>query len=305
MADSEHIFTVDLEEYFQAHALSNIIGRSEWDYLPPRAEKSTGKLLDFLDGRDIDATFFVLGWVADRYPDLIREIADRGHEVASHGWSHHRIDTLSREEFRSEVRRSKALLEDLAGREVRGFRAPSFSLVPGTEWAMEVLAEEGYEYDSSLYPVRRPGYGYPGASRDPFRVDTSAGPVLELPPATVSFAGVPLPAGGGAYFRHLPYGLTSSALREMEDREVPGVFYVHSWEIDEHMPRLPVGFIPEWRHYGRVDRMMDRLHRLADDFSFTSIEKRYQLESIDDLPDSESRHGLTIPRSQPVRERVG
>lgn len=305
MVDASHIFTVDLEEYFQAHALSNVIGRSEWDYLPPRAEKSTGVLLDFLDEREIEATFFVLGWVADRNPDLIREIADRGHEVASHGWSHHRADHLSREEFRSEARRSKELLEDLTGRAVRGYRAPSFSLVPGTEWALEVLAEEGYAYDSSVYPVRRPGYGYPGVSRNPFRVETPAGSILELPPATLTVAGLPLPAGGGAYFRHLPYSLTSGALRQMEEREVPGVFYVHSWEVDEHMPRLPVGFIPEWRHYGRVDRMLERLHRLADDFAFTSIERRYQLDVLDDLPDTESGHGISFTRNESLRQRVG
>ena len=306
MSETAHIFTVDLEEYFQAHALGNVIGRSEWDYLPPRAEKSTGNLLDFLDECGIQATFFVLGWVADRNRALVREIADEGHEIASHGWSHHRVDRLSPEEFRSEVRRSKSLLEELTGRKVRGFRAPSFSFVPGTEWAMEILAEEGYQYDSSIYPVRRPGYGYPGASTEPFRVDTPAGAILELPPATLDVAGFSVPAGGGAYFRHLPYALTSGALRQMEERGVPGVFYVHSWEIDEHMPRLPVGFIPEWRHYGRIGRMMDRLHRLADEFEFTSVEQRYRLDLLDDLPDSEPSHdGTSLPRRQTIRERVG
>lgn len=289
MDDSAHIFTVDLEEYFQAHALSSVIGRSEWDYLPPRAERSVGDMLEFLDEREIEATFFVLGWVAERYPDLVREIAERGHEVASHGCSHRRVDQLSREEFRDEVVRSRALLEELSGQPVRGFRAPSFSLVPGTEWALEVLAEEGYEYDSSVYPVRRPGYGYPGASRDPFRVETSAGPVLELPPATVSLAGVPVPAGGGAYFRHLPYALTSGALREMEARNAPGVFYVHSWEIDENMPRLPVGFFPEWRHYGRIGRMLGRLDRLTEEFNFTSVEQAFSLDSEGDPSDQKQR----------------
>ena len=305
MADASHIFTVDLEEYFQAHALGDVIGQSEWEYLPPRAEKSTEMLLEFLDGRQIEATFFVLGWVAERNPDLVREIADRGHEVASHGWSHNRVDQLSREEFRSEIRRSKELLEKLSGRPVHGFRAPSFSVVPGTEWAFEVLAEEGYEYDSSVYPVRRPGYGYPGASREPFRVETEAGSLLELPPATLTVAGIPLPAGGGAYFRHLPYELTSHALRQSADGGAPGIFYVHSWEIDEHMPRLPVGFFSEWRHYGRVDRMLERLHRLADDFDFTSIERHYQLESPDDLPKTESHDGLSLHHRDLVRERVG
>lgn len=305
MTDTTHIFTVDLEEYFQAHALGNVIGRSEWEYLPPRAEKSTGVLLDFLDERGFEATFFVLGWVADRNRELIREIAERGHEVASHGWTHHRADQLSPEEFRSEVRRSKGLLEELTGRPVRGFRAPSFSFVPGTEWAMEILAQEGFSYDSSIYPVRRPGYGYPGASTDPFRVDTAAGSMLEFPPATLKVAGVPLPAGGGTYFRHPPYELTASALRQNGGRDVPAVFYLHSWEIDEHMPRLPVGPIQELRHYGRIDRMLDRLHRLADEFTFTSVEQRYQLNDVDDMPDSEPNHGLSFSRRQSIRTRVG
>lgn len=305
MADTAHIFTVDLEEYFQAHALGNVIGRSEWEYLPPRAEKSTRVLLDFLEERGFEATFFVLGWVADRNRELIEEIAGRGHEVASHGWTHHRVDQLSPEEFRSEVRRSKELLEELTGRPVRGYRAPSFSLVPGTEWAMEILAQEGFVYDSSVYPVRRPGYGYPGASTDPFRVDTASGSILELPPATLKVAGMALPAGGGAYFRHLPYELTSSALRQNGERDVPGVFYIHSWEIDEHMPRLPVGLIQELRHYGRIDRMLDRLDRLADEFNFTSVEQRYQLDHVSDLSVSKPSHDFSSPDRQSIRERVG
>lgn len=283
--ESAHLFTVDVEEYFQVHVFDRCVDRAEWDVLPSRVELSTRKLVDILQPHGIRGTFFVLGWIAERQPDLVREIADAGHEVASHGWGHRRVTDLSREEFREDVRSSKALLEEIIGAPVHGYRAPSFSLVPGTEWALEVLAEEGYRYDSSIFPIRRIGYGYPGACPVPHFVDVSGGELLELPPATYRAAGLSLPAAGGAYFRHLPYALTRGGFRQLEEHGASGVFYIHSWEVDEYQPQLPVSWLRRLRHYGGLDRMPARLDRLFRDFEFTSVARRFGLDGGDPAPE--------------------
>lgn len=285
-AETSHIFTVDVEEYFQVHAFDGYVDRAEWAYLPSRVELSTRKLLDQLERHGVYGTFFVLGWVAERHTGLVRDIADAGHEVASHGWEHRRITELSPERFREDVGRSKELLEDITGGPVRGFRAPSFSLVPGTEWALDVLAEEGYRYDSSVFPIRRVGYGYPGACPVPHLVDGASGSLLELPLTTYDVGGITLPAAGGAYLRHLPYFLTRNGFRQMEDRGAPGVFYLHSWEVDEHQPRLPVSWLGRIRHYRGLDRMTRRLDRLLGDFDFTSVARRYGFGSNGSDPQS-------------------
>jgi len=275
---TEHVFTVDLEEYFQVHVFEGYVDRAEWEALPSRVELSTRKLLNILELHGIRGTFFVLGWIADRHPDVVNEIYAAGHEIASHGWGHRRITDLSPEEFRVEIRRSKAVLEDLTGEPVLGYRAPSFSLVPGTEWALEILAEEGYRYDSSIFPIRRLGYGYPGACPVPHFVHGSTGSLLELPPTTLEAGGLTLPAAGGAYFRHLPYALTHNGFRQMEKRGASGVFYVHSWEVDEYQPRLPVSLLRKIRHYRGLERMPARLDRLFRDFEFTSVARRFGFE---------------------------
>lgn len=280
-----HLFTVDVEEYFQVHVFDGCVDRAEWDVLPSRVELATRKLLDILAPHGVRGTFFVLGWIAERHPGLVREIAEAGHEIGSHGWGHKRITDLSREEFREDVRRSKAVLEEIIGSPIYGYRAPSFSLVPGAEWALEVLAEEGYRYDSSIFPIRRLGYGYPGACPVPHYVDGSNGGLLELPPATFETAGLTLPAAGGAYFRHLPYPLTRSGFRQLSERGASGVFYIHSWEVDEYQPRLPVSWLGRIRHYRGLDRMPARLDRLFRDFEFTSVARRFKLDG--DEPDTE------------------
>jgi polysaccharide deacetylase family protein (PEP-CTERM system associated) len=213
----------------------------------------------------------VLGWVAHRHPDVVRAIAAAGHEIASHGWDHVRVTRQRVEEFRLSVRRTRQALEDLVGRPVAGFRAPSFSIVPGREWALDVLLEEGYRYDSSLFPIRRSGYGYPDGCADPHALDRPAGRLIEFPPATISVGGVRLPAGGGAYFRLLPYHLVSAALRHCERRGTPGTFYIHPWELDPTQPRLSVPWAQRWRHYGGLRDTEPRLSRLLAQFRFTTI----------------------------------
>ncbi|HWV56088.1 MAG TPA: XrtA system polysaccharide deacetylase, partial [Longimicrobiales bacterium] len=266
-----HFFTVDVEEHFQVQALAGVVPRSRWEAQESRVEASLFELLGLLEATTATATFFVLGWLAERRPRLVREIVAAGHEVASHGWDHQLVTRQSRAEFRDSVRRSKAVLESIAGTRVLGFRAPSFSIVRGREWALDCLIEEGYVYDSSLYPVRRPGYGYPGGAGDPHWLDRPAGRLAEFPPATLRLGPLRLPAGGGAYFRLLPYALARSAFREATRRRTPATFYIHPWELDPGQPRYAVGPSTRIRHYGGLHRTRARLRRILSEFRFAAI----------------------------------
>lgn len=267
----EHHFTVDVEEYFQVSAFEPHVSRAEWGHFESRVTGAVDTLLALLDRHGARATFFVLGWIAERHPLLVKAIAAADHEVASHGWDHRRVTDQSPDQFRESVRRTKGVLEGLVGEPVVGFRAPSFSIVPGREWALELLIEEGYAYDSSLFPIARRGYGYPGAVRDPHLLKTKAGTLLELPPATLHRAGINFPAAGGAYFRLLPYALTRAAFRDCARRQVPGTFYVHPWEVDPDQPRLDVSWSARTRHYGGLARTVPRLERLLAEFRFNSV----------------------------------
>jgi len=267
----KHHFTVDVEEYFQVSAFDPYVPRDSWHARESRVERSVAQLLELLARHDARATFFVLGWLGARRPNMVREIAAAGHEIASHGWDHRRVGTETPDEFRVSIRRSKHELEQRTGEAVWGFRAPNFSIVPGLEWAFDVLLEEGYRYDSSIYPARRPGSGFPGAARDPHWVQRSAGALAEIPPAVLRYWGVSLPAGGGAYFRVLPYGLTRAALAACERRAVPGTFYIHPWEIDPEQPRIAVPLRTRLRHYTGLAQVSTRLARLLTEFRFTAI----------------------------------
>jgi polysaccharide deacetylase family protein (PEP-CTERM system associated) len=266
-----NLFSVDVEEHFQANLFDRVLSRAEWDGQPSRVEANTERLLDLLDRHGSTATFFTLGWVAERRPALIRRIVAQGHELASHTWWHRKVSRDSRPEFREDVRRSKRLLEDLSGTPVLGFRAPSFSIVPGTEWAFDVLLEEGYRWDSSLFPIRRPDYGYPAAPAVPHRLSRPQGSLLEFPMATVRIFGQRFPAAGGAYLRHFPLGLIRRAARDGERSGAPGMFYIHPWELDPEQPRLPVGWLSRVRHYRGLAQTASRLEALLSAFRFTSV----------------------------------
>ena len=266
-----HHFTVDVEEYFQVNAFERWVPRSSWPEYESRLEEGMGRLLELLAEHGVRGTMFILGWVASRHRGLVRELAAAGHEIASHGWEHRRVTELGPTEFRESVRRTKSLLEDLTGSPVLGYRAPSFSIVPGREWALDLLLEEGYRYDSSLYPVRRPGYGYAGGGRDPYWLARTAGRLLEIPPATVRLWNATLPAGGGGSLRLFPLALVRSALVEAERRGVPGTFYIHPWELDPEQPRLPVPWPVRVRHYGGLRRTADRIKELLREFRFQPI----------------------------------
>lgn len=266
-----HHFTIDVEDYFQVSALEPFVPRESWEGMERRVERNTDLLLDALAEHRSQATCFVLGWIAERHPELVRRIAAAGHEVASHGQDHRRVTEQTPDEFRRSIRRSKQVLEDITGTPVLGFRAPSFSLVAGREWALDILVEEGYAYDSSLFPVRRRGYGYAGGQREPYVMERAGGVLEEFPPATVRIGGYTAPAAGGAYFRLLPYGLVKAGLRDAERRGVPGTFYIHPWEIDSAQPRIAVSALTRIRHYGGLARTLPRLKRLLTEFRFESI----------------------------------
>lgn len=278
-ADTRHVFTVDVEEYFQVHAFEDLVHTEEWDCFPSRVARSTDRLLDLLDRNGTRATFFVLGWVAERHPAVVRRIAEAGHEVASHSYWHHRVGDLSPDEFRADARKARHVLEQITGQPVLGYRAPSFSLVEGTEWMLDVLADEGYRYDSSLFPARKVGSGgYPGTGRWPRLVDTGSGRLLELPLTTVRWAGVTLPAAGGAYLRHLPYRMVQSGFRQCEEEGQPGVFYIHPWELDPEQPTIPGSLSARIRHYRNLDRTEELLERVLEEFEFTSARERFGLD---------------------------
>ncbi len=267
-----HIFTVDVEEYFQVGALERVIPRESWESWPTRAEPALRCLTDVLARHGVKATCFVLGWFAKRNRALVRALADTGHEIASHGWSHRSLVDLTPASLRAELRRSKDLLEDITGQRVLGFRAPNFSLVPGTEWAFDALLDEGYEYDSSLFVHRqRRGSGYPGACVRAHEIRRSGGTLFEIPVAVRGWAGVRVPASGGGYFRHLPYGVTRAAFAAMSRQGAPGVFYIHPWELDVEQPRVRASLLTRLRHYAGIPHTASRLDRLLSEFSFTSI----------------------------------
>jgi polysaccharide deacetylase family protein (PEP-CTERM system associated) len=285
--DAVHLFSVDVEEHFQVGAFDRYVGREKWDAHPSRVERNVDVLLQLLEEHDAHGTFFTLGWVAERHPALVRRIAEAGHEVASHGWWHRRVTTLTAEEFREDARASKAILEDTSGQPVIGFRAPNFSIRPGMEWAFEVLIEAGYQYDSSLFPIRRPGRGHTQAPPIAYYVEQSSGDLLEFPLATLDWRRFRLPAAGGAYLRHLPYALTRLAFRQNTLQGIPAMFYIHPWEVDPDQPRIDVPLLTRIRHYGGLRRTVPRLARLLSEFRFTSVARHL------------AQYGLGAPRELP------
>ena len=268
--------SVDVEDWFQVQAFADRIARADWGGFAPRVERNTNAVLDLFDEAGVKATFFTLGWVAERFPGLMRRIVDDGHELASHGWAHVRVDSQTPEAFREDVRRTKALLEDSGGVPVAGYRAATFSIGARETWAFKVLAEEGYAYSSSIYPIQHDFYGMPDAPRFPFHPAGAEG-TLEIPMTTVRLGGRNLPCSGGGYFRLLPYAASRWQLRRVNrvDRQ-PCIFYFHPWEIDPEQPRQTgVSAKTAFRHYTGLGRMRGRLRRLLRDFSWTRMDRAF------------------------------
>ena len=267
-----NVLTVDVEEYFHPNAMDAAVDPSRWDSLPSRIEHNTHRVLDLLSEYDVHATFFVLGWVAERLPHLVAEIARRGHEVASHGYAHRLVYRLGPARFRDDVVRSKRILEDCLGSRVTGFRAASCSIVGTTLWALDILIEEGFEFDSSIFPVRHDIYGIPGFHRFAVRVRRGAGEIVEVPLSTVRLLGHNFPVAGGGYFRILPYWITRLSVRRLNRRDLaPAIVYLHPWELDIDQPRLPGGAVARFRQYTNLRHVESRLRRLLSEFSFAPI----------------------------------
>jgi polysaccharide deacetylase family protein (PEP-CTERM system associated) len=258
--------TVDVEDFFQVQAFASCIDRGSWDNAPRRVENNTDRILSLFSDVGITATFFTLGWVAQRHPDLVRRIVEQGHELASHGFAHIPVHEQSPDEFRQDVRNTKRLLEDVGGVPVKGYRAASFSIGAKTLWAFDVLASEGYEYSSSIYPIVHDLYGMPNAPRFAHRPEGRG--IAEIPMTTLSLFGRNFPCSGGGYFRLLPYPLSRWALRRVNARErQPCIFYFHPWEIDPDQPRVAGAPLKSRvRHYLNLQRMEGRLRRLLKDF---------------------------------------
>lgn len=269
--------TIDVEDYFQVSAFAGHIPRSEWEQMDCRVERNVAVILEMLRKHDAKATFFTLGWIAERYPQIVRDIVAGGHELASHGYAHLRASEQTPEEFRSDIVRAKAILEDLGGVSIKGYRAPSFSIGTSNLWALDCIRDAGYLYSSSIYPVRHDHYGMPDAPRFSFK---SVDRLIEVPPTTLRLFERNWPAAGGGFFRLLPYAVSRWSLVRVNQVDAqPGMFYFHPWEIDPAQPRIPgIGFKTRFRHYLNLHRMQPRLERLLSDFKWDRMDRVF-LES--------------------------
>jgi polysaccharide deacetylase family protein (PEP-CTERM system associated) len=271
--------TVDVEDYFQVQALADVVDRADWSARPSRVERNTNRILDLFAEHGIAATFFTLGWIAERHPALVRRIVGEGHELASHGWAHFRADQHSPDAFRADIKRTKSTLEGIAGVAVNGYRAASFSIGRSNQWAFAILAEEGYAYSSSVYPVRHDLYGMPEAPRFPF-YPIAGHAFREFPITSIARLGRNWPCGGGGWFRLLPYTISAAAIRAVhaDDRRAC-IFYFHPWEIDPDQPRQAgLSLKSRFRHYTNLDRMEGKLQRLLSDFAWDRMDRVLEAE---------------------------
>lgn len=264
--------TVDVEDYYQVEAFSTVVRRDQWSQWESRVERNTRTLLALFARHNVCATFFTLGWVAERHPALIRDIVRAGHEIACHGYEHRLIYRQTPDEFRRDVQRARGILEDLTGQPVYGYRAPSYSITARSLWALDILIEEGFQYDSSIFPIHHDRYGMPEAERFPHVLTRNEGSIIEFPPSTVRLFGLNLPVSGGGYFRLFPFALFRQGLHRINQREAqPAIFFVHPWEVDPQQPRVPASHLSNWRHRVNLHRTLPRLERLLERFHFAPV----------------------------------
>ena len=271
--------TVDVEDYFHVHAFSTVIDRMDWERYPSRVEANTYRLLEIFAEYEVKATFFVLGWVAEKFPGLVCQISKEGHQVGCHGYAHQVIYSAGPSHFRADVKMGKRTVEDALGAEVKSYRAPSYSITSETLWALDILVEEGFNYDSSIFPVMHDNYGIASAPRFPYRRAVNGGQFIrEFPPSTIRLLGVNFPVAGGGYFRLLPYGLTAWALRRINQIEQqPAMVYLHPWEIDPGQPRISSSWKSRFRHYQNLESTESKCRQLLKDFSWGPMEQVFSL----------------------------
>ncbi|MES9991091.1 MAG: XrtA system polysaccharide deacetylase [Candidatus Thiodiazotropha sp.] len=282
--DIVNAMTVDVEDYFQVSAFAKEVSKDDWSNFESRVERNTEKCLEIFSDREITATFFVLGWIAERYPQLVRTISEQGHEIACHGYSHDLVYNQSIDLFTEETKRSKNILQDIVGQEVVGYRAASYSITKKSIWALDVLEELGFKYDSSVFPIIHDRYGIPNAEINIYTHMTNNGnSIIEIPLSTIGIANKRLPIGGGGYFRLFPYWLTRAGLKHLNVKNNrPIIFYLHPWELDPGQPRIKSSLLSEFRHYINLEKVEDRLNRLIDDFRFSSISSMLSVSNIRD-----------------------
>ncbi len=263
--------TIDVEDYFHVSVFDGLVPRHRWEQMESRVCANTDRLLAIFNESGVQATFFVLGWVAERYPHLVKAIAAEGHEIASHGYAHRLVYDLTPRQFREDIRRSKGVIQDATSSPVMGYRAPSYSITPRSLWALDVLIEEGFLYDSSIFPIHHDRYGIPISPRHPYLLHRGAG-LVEAPGSTVKWGPMNLPIGGGGYFRILPYQWTRWGIARLNNVEkTPAIFYLHPWEIDPEQPRLRAPVLSRFRHYFNLGRTEARLRTLIRDFNFSTM----------------------------------
>jgi polysaccharide deacetylase family protein (PEP-CTERM system associated) len=278
--------TVDVEDYFQVYAFFHCIPRESWDRYACRIEANVDRILEQFATAGVSATFFTLGWIAERHPAMVRRIVDAGHELASHGYDHRRVDAMDPATFRADLRHTREILEGAGGVAVRGYRAPTFSIGPTTPWAFDIIAEEGHRYSSSVNPVRHDNYGMPDAPRAPYH--PTGGDLWEFPMTTARLFGRNMPCSGGGYFRLLPYALFRRGFKGATEGEGrPGIFYFHPWEVDPGQPRVPgSGWKSRLRHYTNLARMSARLDRLLADFAWDRMDRVFAAQLGSGPPDT-------------------
>jgi polysaccharide deacetylase family protein (PEP-CTERM system associated) len=270
--------TIDVEDYYMVSAFADVVKFEDWRRYESRVEKNTRTILNLLAEFGTTATFFVLGWVAEQYPALVRDIHAAGHEIACHGYNHRLVYDLTPEQFREDVRTAKDILENITGAAVKGYRAASYSVVKSTLWALTILVEEGFQYDSSIYPIRHDRYGMPSADRFPHIVRTDKGEILEFPPSTYHIWGQNIPVAGGGYLRLYPWQVTKSIIKRINEKEKQAaMIYVHPWEIDVEQPRLKGSWKSEIRHYINVKSTMPKLRGLLTEFKFKPLSVLHDL----------------------------
>lgn len=280
-------FTVDVEDYYHVSSFAERISPRQWDQYESRVVANTHRILDILDQYQVRATFFVLGWVADRYPELVRDIQCSGHEIGCHSFWHRLIYGMTPEEFGEDLDQGQKVLEEITGEAVTAYRAPSFSITARSLWALEMLVEAGFQYDSSIFPIYHDRYGIPEAQRFPSVLQLNGGDLWEFPPSVHRICGVNVPVSGGGYFRLLPLGLSMRWLRQINRREqYPFMFYIHPWEIDPDQPRLPASRRSRFRHYTNLATTEHKLRRLLENFRFGSL--------------TDVMRKLTVPTAQPL-----